>query len=544
MSKYIKISNQSENVSRIALEKLGLSTKRNDPDTIGQFGSGIKYAPIAALRMGLDWIFTGQDDKGQYILKYKVEKEDGIDCIVYDYGDYKKSSSFTVDAGVLSWEDEFQVYREAIANAMDEAKTSGTTWSREIVDEKDIASNLYEFSVYITASPNMMEIYNDHDKYFLENRTPLFENKSGNHKVSFYKPIDRYVHVYHKQVMVYENEDYTSIFDYEIQNLKLNEMRTVADEWSMNYRIAQAICECNDVAIIKQFIKSANTDKNYFEFECSGSLHDVDRNWKDAWIDLYDEDCIMVTPEESLNQAYVSFIKEKGLDFKTISSSFFFWILKKAGVQTVEDIASESINYEIDSDIYNYPKLIKAIEIAARFEPGLLQLEKPIACFVPKQKDHYLGVVINPNTKDKQILIDKNHALNGELNELVATVVHEYDHYETGYSDGDLVGRKFRDLADRRIGKLMTEFYKPQLIELVDDKIIIDVKNIADLGGINYSIVSVKEINSKFMTIGNCVFKVVIDGDNYQENGCAEVSASGKVFTIALPGIISIDRLD
>jgi hypothetical protein len=252
----------------------------------------------------------------------------------------------------------------------------------------------------------------------------------------------------------------------------------------------------------------------------------------------------MVTPEESLNQAYVSFIKEKGLDFKTISSSFFFWILKKAGVQTVEDIASESINYEIDSDIYNYPKLIKAIEIAARFEPGLLQLEKPIACFVPKQKDHYLGVVINPNTKDKQILIDKNHALNGELNELVATVVHEYDHYETGYSDGDLVGRKFRDLADRRIGKLMTEFYKPQLIELVDDKIIIDVKNIADLGGINYSIVSVKEINSKFMTIGNCVFKVVIDGDNYQENGCAEVSASGKVFTIALPGIISIDRLD
>ena len=253
MSKYIKISNQSENVSRIALEKLGLSTKRNDPDTIGQFGSGIKYAPIAALRMGLDWIFTGQDDKGQYILKYKVEKEDGVDCIVYDYGDYKKSSSFTVDAGVLSWEDEFQVYREAIANAMDEAKTSGTTWSREIVDAKDVKSNLNEFSVYITASPNMMEIYNDHDKYFLENRTPLFENKSGHHKVAFYKPINRNVHVYHKQVMVYENEDYTSMFDYEIQNLKLNEMRTVADEWSMNYRIAQAVCECNDISIIKQF---------------------------------------------------------------------------------------------------------------------------------------------------------------------------------------------------------------------------------------------------------------------------------------------------
>jgi hypothetical protein len=544
MSKYIKISNQSENVSRIALEKLGLSTKRNDPDTIGQFGSGIKYAPIAALRMGLDWIFTGQDEKGQYILKYKVEQEDGVDCIVYDYGDYKKSSSFTVDAGVLSWEDEFQIYREAIANAMDEAKTSGTTWSREIVDAKDVASNLNEFSVYITASPSMMEIYNDHDKYFLENRKALYTNEPNYNKISFYKPFDKNTHVYHKQVMVYENEEYTSMFDYEVQNIKLNEMRTVSDEWTMNYRIAQAICECNDISIVKMIIQLSNSTKNYVEFEFTGSMHDVDNAWHEAWTELYGEKCIMLTPDQSINQAYVSFIKEKGLDFKMISSSFFFWVLKKAGVQTIDSIAGEAINYDIDHDISNYPKLIKAIEIAARFEPGLLQLEKPIACFIPKQKDHYLGVVINPDTDDKQILIDRNHALNGELNEIVATVVHEYDHYETGYSDGDVIGRKFRDLADRRIGKLMTEFYKPLLVELVDEKVILDVKNIAEIGGINYSIVSVNEINSKFMTIGNCVFKVVIDGNNYQENGCAEVSASGKVFTIALPGIISIDRLD
>ena len=534
MSKYIKISNQSENVSRIALEKLGLSTKRNDPDTIGQFGSGIKYAPIAALRMGLDWIFTGQDEKGQYILKYKVEKEDGIDCIVYDYGDYKKSSSFTVDAGVLSWEDEFQVYREAIANAMDEAKTSGTTWSREIVDEKDVVSNPHEFSVYITASPGMMEIYNDHDKYFLENRTPLFENKSGHHKIAFYNPHDRYVHIYHKQVMVYENEDYTSIFDYEIQNVKLNEMRTVSDEWTMNYRIAQAICECNDTFIIKQFIMSANSSKNYFEFEFTGSMHDVDSGWKDAWVDLYDEDCIMVTPEQSLNQAYVSFIKEKGLDFKMIGSSFFFWVLKKSGVQTIDDIASEAINYDIDYDINQYPKLIKAIEIAARFEPGLLQLEKPIACFLPKQKDHYLGVVINPGTDDKQILIDRNHALNGELNEIVATVVHEYDHYETGYTDGDVIGRKFRDLADRRIGKMMCEFYRPELIQVGKDGIYIPIESVSELGGIQYNIEWSRPLECYIMSIGKRAYKIYSHGLD-TGIGCAVAIDNGTRFFIEIP---------
>jgi hypothetical protein len=231
------------------------------------------------------------------------------------------------------------------------------------------------------------------------------------------------------------------------------------------------------------------------------------------------------------------------LEFKTVDSNFFFWVLNEAGVQTIDDVAGEAINYEIDGDINSYPKLIKAIEIAARFEPGLLEIKKPIACFIPKQKDHYLGVVINPHTENKQILIDRNHALNGELNEIVATIVHEYDHYETGYADGDLVGRKFRDLADRRIGKLMTQFYKPLLVELIDDKIIIDIKDLAEIGGINYSIVNVKEISSKFMTIGNCVFKVVIDNDNYQENGCAEASSSGKVFSITLPGIAEIERL-
>jgi hypothetical protein len=334
--------------------------------------------------------------------------------------------------------------------------------------------------------------------------------------------------------MVYENEDYTSIFDYEIQNVKLNEMRTVSDEWTMNYRIAQAICECNDTFIIKQFIMSANSSKNYFEFEFTGSMHDVDSGWKDAWVDLYDEDCIMVTPEQSLNQAYVSFIKEKGLDFKMIGSSFFFWVLKKAGVQTIDDIASEAINYDIDYDINQYPKLIKAIEIAARFEPGLLQLEKPIACFLPKQKDHYLGVVINPGTDDKQILIDRNHALNGELNEIVATVVHEYDHYETGYSDGDVIGRKFRDLADRRIGKMMCEFYRPDLIQVGKDGIYIPIESVSELGGIQYNIEWSRPLECYIMSIGKRAYKIYTHGLD-AGIGCATAIDNGTRFFIEIP---------
>ena len=188
MTKYIKISNYAPCVSRLSLEKLGYSSKRDDPDSIGQFGSGIKYAPISALRLGLEFVFAGHDNNGPYMLRYKSEVKDGINCIVYDYGDYTENSSFTLEAGIMSWDNEFQIYREAIANAMDEAYTSDGDWYRSIVEEKDVVYNKGEFAVYITASPLMMGIYNDHDKYFLENRESVYEKKSSYASVKFYKP--------------------------------------------------------------------------------------------------------------------------------------------------------------------------------------------------------------------------------------------------------------------------------------------------------------------------------------------------------------------
>src|SRR6056300_1314595 len=178
MTKYIRIRNVSGHdkmiVPRIALEKLGLSTKRDDAETIGRFGSGIKYAPIAALRKGWEWWFVGSDAKGPYHMQYIVEEEDGVDCVWYQYGDGDvKPSSFTLGAGELSWTDPFQIIREPIANAMDGVKTYGGDWSLDIVDEVG-ESNLYTFDVYITASPELMNIVDNIDAYFSFNKKKIF----------------------------------------------------------------------------------------------------------------------------------------------------------------------------------------------------------------------------------------------------------------------------------------------------------------------------------------------------------------------------------
>ena len=82
---YIRISNEAGNVNRLFLEKLGLSTKRDDENSIGQFGSGSKFAPIAALRNGWEWINVGTDEVGPYHMEYVSEEEGGINSIYYNW---------------------------------------------------------------------------------------------------------------------------------------------------------------------------------------------------------------------------------------------------------------------------------------------------------------------------------------------------------------------------------------------------------------------------------------------------------------------------
>lgn len=535
-NKVIKITNTSNGVSRLALEKLGLSTKRNDPDTIGQFGSGIKYAPIAAIRMGLEWYFTGSDSKGDYTLYYDVQVEDGIKCIVYDYGDYKKPSSFTIDAGILSWEDEFQIYREAIANAIDEASLNGGEWTRSIVFESEIVPTKGEFSVYITASPAMMEIYNDHDKHFLGNRKCIYDSPN----VKFYDPYNSKMNVYSKTVRVLTNDNNQgelAIFDYEMPRIKLNEMRTVADLWGMQYNIAEAIADCNETKVIEKFLKASDDGLAAYEFNyiSTGQVTHcrVNKQWLKTWEEQFGEDCVMLTSSENLNPSIRSFIKEKKLKYRAQNNDMLYTILSRAGVKSIQDIAGDAIEYDIDTDIKKYPKLIKAIKIASRFEPNLLNIKNPIAVFT-SASDTTLGICIKTSDQTRQILIEKNHALNGELNELVATIIHEYDHYESGCVDGDLASRKFRDLADRRIGKLMCDNYDAALITVTNKSISVTIEDLSEVGGINYIINKAPTINGYMVKIGKINFAIEdFEIDNFQNvSGTMETSEAGNSFHI------------
>jgi hypothetical protein len=512
MGKYLKISNTATNVSRISLEKLGLSTKRNNTETIGQFGSGIKYAPIAALRNGWEWAFVGYDDYGDYVMKYAIVNENGIDCIQYDYGDYCKPSSFTIDAGTLSWTEPFQIYREAVSNAMDGAKENDGVWSVSLVNHIDYELDV--FSVYITAAPEIVAVYNDHDLYFSNNRVPICSQSSGR----FILPkVDNKLRVYCHDVLVYSSKN-NSIFDYRFDKIELNEERTVKSDYSLNFAIETAICSTNSKKVIEKVIDSCISTRKFHEFENGSNFayidgYNFDSHWVEYFKSTYGENAVIV--DKATSQMNIdATLKVNGLKGFVINSDPAYKLLKTSGIPCIWDRLTESVKYDIDEEINMYPKLMEAISLARLAEPGLETYIPSIGVF-KNQDRNILGVTINMKEEPdkRRILICDHHASSGSVDAIISTLIHEYDHASTGIADAyDLQGRNFRDIADIRIGRLITKGFRKNTLTISNGMVGCPAKDISSLGfPLKYSYEYSILLNAYVVITNNLKFIAYVD---------------------------------
>lgn len=476
---FLKVTNYVNEVNRLSLEKLGFSTKRDNAETIGQFGSGIKFAPIAAIRSGKRFVFTGNDSRGGYALEYIVKNDEGIDSIFYKYEDYEKPSSFTADAGVLSWENTFQIYREIIANAADEAKISGIDWTVEIVNDDEIKSVPGEFSVFITADDSIMEIHNNFDKYFCLNRKPVHTTS----QVKFYEPIDDKFRIYCKGVLVYTHDRFSDygtapqsvhgIYDYEIDGITLNEERTIRNTYDINGYIARAFYDVQDKYVISHIInemmKWANNDDNstiLFELGLVPQyahevykLNDHDQsNWSVTFQNMY-PDTVLVSDEDARTNVLTT-VTGKGFNPLVIKDSSLYRFFETKKIPTVYDILGESFKYDYSMDISNSLELLHAINIIETVDPvDGYALKNKIGVFTPDSSST-LGMTVDINGDgERVILISRDHIKTAKIEELISTLIHEIDHLTTGYGDGDSEGRAFRNVADIRIGHLIYKMW-------------------------------------------------------------------------------------
>ena len=553
---YIVITNKAETVSRISLEKLGFSTKRNDAKTIGQFGSGIKYAPIAALRNNLEWFFTGNDSNGPFTLEYIVQEEDGVDCIAYKYGDYIKSSSFTLEAGVMSWEDPFQILREPIANAMDGASLTEDGWYNISVITVDtnkpetmekLKPRDNEFSVYITASPELMKVINNYDLYFSVNRKPIYSNYYG----KILDKVDSVSRFYCLNVLVKSDDSSVSVFDYQFDNLELNEERTIKSLWDLDYAVAKMICSVKDEDTIEEYIKEFSTASNE---NCS--IWELNRlsnhsfkhygtegaeSWINVWNKIFTDKSIMLSQEQGTSDGVRLGVINRGYKPIVINNKTAQALFTSMGVKSVFDILGQQIDYDIEDDISDYPRLIEAIKIASYFEKGLIPLSDDIGTFESK-KEGVMGMCVTIENNEKRIIIEKYHAKSGTIQEIVGTLIHEYDHYNTNIGDSsDMIGREFRNIADTRIGNLMVDTFQEPLAEKKYGGIYIHLSKTARLNSMKYESEYVSTISKVILSIGGLSFIIKCGINSIANSGSCLVSDDGDYIYVPVNGPFEIE---
>lgn len=456
-SKYIKISNKAKFVNRLFLEKLGLSTKRDNENTIGQFGSGSKFAPIAALRNGWQWINVGEDEVGPYTMEYVIQEEGGIDCIFYKYDDeYLKPSSFTADAGVLSWDSPFQIFREAFCNALDDFIEFNNEYSIELVDEVKYEPGY--FSVYLTADPLLVKIVEDFDDYFSINRHPLVAFALGQKIFDSCNSNGRF---YYKGVLVHTDDDsgFNSIFHYELNTVTLNEERRVRNTYDLYGRVFNLFSQLeksNDdhVVIAKTLIRHSSKDVWEWtipDYYLESYFYGVDPNkaFNRAWAEIHGE-CVAVPSH--LMKYHAQFALR---DYKIVEvhSHILYKMLVASGVKNADDILGDEVKYEFfEPDGRQLDMIDKAMYVVKQHVPYYDSVVKGTKFFIPQgEQDCVYGVA---NMEEKCIYLSVRAFK--DMTTLVGTIIHEFDHLDSGYTDED---SGFRSVADNHIGNLLIQLY-------------------------------------------------------------------------------------
>jgi hypothetical protein len=106
------------------------------------------------------------------------------------------------------------------------------------------------------------------------------------------------------------------------------------------------------------------------------------------------------------------------------------------------------------------------------------------------------------------------------------------------------MSREFRNLADVRIGKLMTALHKETFVVYRKNQIVVKVKDIAHLSGVDYVIEYFKPFASHLMRLGKSRFALEIRGPKCSKSGLMSPSADGSEFYIEIGYPGTIRKLD
>jgi hypothetical protein len=293
MTKYILIQNEGE-IESNSFELIGASTKRNEKDKIGFFGSGLKYSISYMMRKGIDFkIFSGFHEM-KFSTMGESLKGQSFERICIN----GKPTSYTTTMGP-TWTEDWFVLREIYCNALDE----GTC---QLVRETETVSpSEGKTRIYIEQTESLRVVSDKWDHYFADEREPLFSSEevytcylgstdgSSSQKIDVFRKTEGVL--YRRGIRVAHKNDY--LYDYGCQFVDINEDRTAKHAVSLSYGITNMFSTFSNESYIKSVLRTGEIEKTSGEYRAISS-GDVHSSFSNEWV-RFGEDNLLVVKEKS-----------------------------------------------------------------------------------------------------------------------------------------------------------------------------------------------------------------------------------------------------
>jgi hypothetical protein len=399
--KYLKISNIGLLDIRLVY-LMGGTTKANDQYKIGQFGTGLKYSMAYMLRNNIDFkIFIDGMEIKLGIITENIRDTD-FNIITIN----GEKTSITTNMG-LDWS-AWMIIRELWCNALDEV---GGEYS--IVDAITPSEGTTEY--YIELTTEIINVYNNWSKYFIHGLIPIMEGDG----FSIYSGGDA-LKIYKQGVLIHE-EKVKSVFNYDIADADLNELREA--RYSPSYYVMRCIPKF-DRKTVEIFLENL---KGKYEDETLDYTWFNNADFGEGWAQAIGAGKFC---EYELYQRLVG--KYPNLETQPIvqvSKGLFKRLIKQ--FPTISLVrASDKLNefYETYSDSLHdrTQKCIKILEgVGYYIDPNL-----KILYGVFGNKSIWAQVSLD----DKEIRISENMENKSDF-DLIKCLIEENEHFKTGFED-------------------------------------------------------------------------------------------------------------
>lgn len=494
MAAYLKIENPGIAPSE-AFTILGMSTKRGSNNQIGKFGSGNKHSVATLLRNKLAPIVFAGNLKMEFSTRPQTVndglKDNNFERVVVKYGgkdsEGKSRTStedlgFVLEYGATDWLSIDLALREFVSNAIDRAVSEGEkaystkcynelgiftqdkvtdeatdkvvslleTYQKtardfnnvviEIVDERQVRAKSDTTRVFIPLNEDVTKFYNNLGKWFLHFSEPELINQTILPKSNRNIGERKSAVIYRRGVRVreFESSDVPSLFDYNLENLELDESRKV-DDWRVKFAAAVAFSRA-DTKVIGRVWQSFMESGVYWEhgFESYGleyGLSDNKKVWVEAFSQIAGNNAVICTKGTN-----VDMVQRKGFKPVIVPETFStvgekYGISTPATVLTSDDRDGREI-LEVNNEATSAVDFIW--DLATKFSMTKGKEKPEVLTF--QQLGDAEGTTMGFYRGGK-VYINRNIAGNSDTpgkelpSELLNTALEEVAHYVTGSLD-------------------------------------------------------------------------------------------------------------